>query len=112
VSTCTARRLTGLEQRALAGAGSRWDGGGAIAVMEKRLGKPVTGTAMAGSRRRGCSCCGRVDGEGGAGNAKLRARLSAGGCWGGNAGLRRVVAYAVRAMAMRGQRDLHAAAQS
>ena len=37
-STCTARRLTGLEQRALAGAGSRWEGGDAIAVMEKRLG--------------------------------------------------------------------------
>jgi len=37
-STCTARRLTGLEQRALAGAGSRWEGGDAVAVMEKRLG--------------------------------------------------------------------------
>jgi len=33
-----ARRLTGLEQLALAGARSRWEGGDAIAVMEKRLG--------------------------------------------------------------------------
>ena len=32
------RRLTGLEQRALAGAGSRWEGSDAVAVMEKRLG--------------------------------------------------------------------------
>ena len=38
MSTCTARRLTGLEQRALAGVGSRWEGGDAVAVMEKRLG--------------------------------------------------------------------------
>ena len=37
-STCTAQKLTGLEQRALAGAGSHWEGGDAVAVMEKRLG--------------------------------------------------------------------------
>ena len=37
-STCTARRLTRLEQRALAGAGSHWEGGDAVVVMEKRLG--------------------------------------------------------------------------
>ena len=37
-STCTARRLTGLEQRALAGVGSHWEGDDAVAVMEKRLG--------------------------------------------------------------------------
>ena len=38
VSTCTARRLTGLEQWALAGAGSRWEGSDVVAVIEKRLG--------------------------------------------------------------------------
>ena len=32
------RRLTGLEQRALAGVGSRWEDGDDVAVMEKRLG--------------------------------------------------------------------------
>jgi len=67
---------------------------------------------MVGSQCRGYSCCGRVDGEGGAGNAKLRARTGAGGCWGGNVGLRRFVACAVTATAMRSQRDLHTAALS
>ena len=38
VSICTALRLTELEQRALAGVGSHWEGGDAVAVMEKRLG--------------------------------------------------------------------------
>ena len=42
--------------------------------------------------------------------AKLRARTGAGGCWRDNAALKRGVAGAVRATAMRGQRDLHAAA--
>ena len=36
----------------------------------------------------------------------------AGGCWGGNAGLRRVMACAVRATATHDQRDLHAVALS
>ena len=40
---------------------------------------------------------------------KLRARTGAGGCWRDNAALRRVVAGAVRALAMRGHGDLHAA---
>jgi len=67
---------------------------------------------MAGSQRRGYRCCGRVDGEGGARNAKLRAWIGAGGNWGGNGRLRRVVACAVRATAMRGHRDVHAVALS
>ena len=61
MSTCTARRLTGLEQRALAGVGSRWEGGDAVAVMEKRLGKPVTGTTMAAS---GAAAAGAASDEG------------------------------------------------
>ena len=35
---CAGLELTELEQRALAGAGSRWEGSDAVAVMEKRLG--------------------------------------------------------------------------
>ena len=35
---CAGLELTELEQRALAGVGSRWEGGDAVAVMEKRLG--------------------------------------------------------------------------
>jgi len=35
---CAGLELTELNQWARAGAGSRWDGGGAVAVMEKRLG--------------------------------------------------------------------------
>ena len=75
-----ARRLTRLEQRALAGAGSRWEGGDAVAVMEKRLGAACAvnddgGVAVprlqllrvSGRRRRSWECetegateCGRV----------------------------------------------------
>ena len=58
-----------------------------------------------GGERR-CGCYGRRRSE----KVKLRARTGAGGCWGDNAGLRRVVACAVRATATRGQHDLHAAA--
>ena len=35
---CAGLELTELNQRARAGAGSRWDGGGAVVVMEKQLG--------------------------------------------------------------------------
>ena len=35
---CAGLELIKLNQWARAGAGSRWDGGGAVAVMEKRLG--------------------------------------------------------------------------
>ena len=38
VRRCAGLGLTKLEQRALAGVGSRWEGGDAVAVMEKRLG--------------------------------------------------------------------------
>ena len=44
-----------------------------------------------------------------AGKCEMRARTGAGGCWRDNAALRCVVAYAVRAIAPRGQGDLHAA---
>ena len=68
--------------------------------------------AMAASGVEATAAAGAVNGEGEAGKVKLRARTGAGGCWGDNAGLRCVVACAVRATVMRGQRDLHAAAQS
>ena len=38
VRRCAGLELTELEQRALAGAGSCWEDGDAVAVMEKRLG--------------------------------------------------------------------------
>ena len=69
-------------------------------------------TVMAGSQCRGCRCCGRVDGEGGAGNAKVRAHTGAGGSWGGNAVLRRVMACVVRAAATRGHHGFHVVAMS
>ena len=62
MSTCTAQKLTGLEQRALAGAGSHWEGGDAVAVMEKRL---------------GAACAGYGDGRGGTSSAIAAARKEA-----------------------------------
>ena len=69
MSSRVALELTELNQWAWAGAGSRWDGGGAVAVMEKQLGKPVTGTAMAAS---GAAATGAASDEGVPGNAKWR----------------------------------------
>ena len=66
--------------------------------------------AMAVSGVEAAAAAGMVNGEGEARKAKLRARIGASGCWGDNAGLRCVVACAVRATATRGQRDLLAAA--
>ena len=80
MSICTVLRLTKLEKRALAGVGSRWEGGDAVAVMEKRLGAACAinddgGIAVprlqllraSGQRRRSWKCktegtteCGRV----------------------------------------------------
>ena len=77
-----------------------------LLVMEKRLGQPVTGNGDGGEQRCCCGCCQRRRRRR---NAKMEAWLSAGGCWGDNAVLRRVVACAVRATATRGHRDLHAA---
>ena len=85
---------------------SYWGGGGAVVVMEKRLGQPVTGNGDGGERRCYCGRCQRRRRRR---NAKMEVRLSAGGCWGDNAVLSRVVAYAVMAMATRGRHGHHAA---
>ena len=68
--------------------------------------------ATAASGVVAAAAAGAVNGEGEAEKAKLRAWTGAGGCWGDNAGLRRVVACAVRATATRGHHGLHAAAMS
>ena len=68
--------LTKLNQWARAGVGSCWDGGGAVAVMEKQLGKPVTGTAMAAS---GAAAAGAASDEGELGKCEMEARTRAGG---------------------------------
>ena len=68
--------------------------------------------AMAASGVEAAVAAGAMNGEGEPRKCEMEARLSAGGCWGGNAGLRRVMACAVRAMATRGQHDLHTVAQS
>ena len=81
----------------------------AVAVMEKRLGKPVTSTAMAASD---AAAAGTASDEGGAGNVKMEARAGAGGSWGDNGQLWRIVVCVVRATATRGHRGLHAAAMS
>ena len=109
MSLRVALRLTELYQRALGEAVGCWGGGGAIVMMEKRLGQPVTGNDDGGERRY---CCRRCQRRRRRRNAKMEARLSAGGCWGDNAMLRRVVACAVRATATHGHRGLHVAAMS
>ena len=53
MSSRVALRLTELYQRALGGVVECWGGSGAVAVMEKRLGQPVTGNGDGGERR----CC-------------------------------------------------------
>jgi len=106
---CAGLELTEHRQRALGEAVGCWGGGGAVAVMEKRLGQPVTGNGDGGEQR---CCCGRCQRRRRRRNAKMEARLSAGWCWGDNAMLRRVVACAVRATAMRGHRGLHTTAMS
>jgi len=106
VSLRVALWLTELYQRALGGVVECWGGSGAVAVMEKRLGQPVTGNGDGGERR---CCCGRCQRRRRRQNAKMEARLSAGGCWGDNAVLRRVVACVVRATATRGRRGHHTA---
>ena len=57
----------------------------------------------------GAAAAGAASDEGGAGNAKMEARAGAGGSWGDNGQLWRVVAYVVRATATHGHRDLHTA---
>jgi len=106
---CAGRELTEHWQQALGEAVGCWGGSGAVAVMAKRLGQPVTSNGDGGERH---CCCGRCQRRRRRRNAKMEARLSAGGCWGDNAVLRRVVAYAVRATVTRGHRGLHAAAMS
>ena len=59
---CALRWLTKLEQRALGNAGSCWEDGDAIAVMEKRPDKPVAGNDGGGEWR---CCCGAASDEGG-----------------------------------------------
>ena len=59
--------------------------------------------AMAASGVEAAAVAGAVNGEGEPGKCEMEAWLSAGGSWGDNAGLRRVVACAVRALATRGQ---------
>ena len=60
----------------------------------------------------GTAAAGAASDEGGAGNAKMEARAGAGGSWGDNGQLWRVVAYVVRVMATHGHRGLHAATVS
>ena len=65
--------------------------------------------AMVASSIEAAAAAGAVNGEGEPGKCEMEARLSAGGCWGDNVVLRRVVACAVRATATRGHRGLHTA---
>ena len=60
----------------------------------------------------GAAAAGAASDEGGVRNAKMEARAGAGGSWGDNGQLWRVVACVVRATATRGHRGLHAAAMS
>ena len=60
----------------------------------------------------GAAAAGAASDEGGAKNAKMEARAGAGGSWGDNGQLWRVVAYVVRAMVTRGHHGLHAVAMS
>ena len=53
---CAGLELTEHRQRALGEVVGCWGGGGAVAVMEKRLGQPVTSNGDGGERR---CCCGR-----------------------------------------------------
>ena len=53
---CAGLELTEHRQRALGEAVGCWGGGGAVAVVAKRLGQPVTGNGDGGERR---CCCGR-----------------------------------------------------
>ena len=66
---CVGLKLYRAPVAARVDAGSRWDDGGAVMVMEKRLGKPVTGTVMAAS---GAAAAGATSDEGEPGNAKWR----------------------------------------
>ena len=79
---CAGLELTEHRQRALGEAVGCWGGGGAVAVMEKQLGQPVTGNGDGGERR---CCCWRCQRRRRRRNAKMEARLSAGGSWGDNA---------------------------
>ena len=98
---CAGLELTEHRQRALGEVVGCWGGGGAVAVMEKRLGQPVTGNGAGGEQR----CQRRRRRR----NAKMEAWLSAGGCWGDNAVLRRIMACAVRATTTHGRRGHHVA---
>ena len=51
----------------------------------------------------GAAAAGAANGEGGAGNAKMRARTGAGGSWGDNGRLWHVVACVVSVMATHGR---------